>query len=187
MEVKQGLTLFARNQDMKSVWEITGSNIDLVCIGNFCRSLKDLSSRGGTDASTNTCMLPWQYSLQKPLLGVSYLNSDGSSQSTPHGSNGLVKRGATYIVSDDLTICGKKKFDVNLDDIFEHEINIGKTHVYLYYYSFLIFFFESDTNPGHRFTKSLIRDIHCLDYGFRELSFRETTLKHQSHALCGAD
>ncbi|AEE28691.1 hypothetical protein (DUF674) [Arabidopsis thaliana] len=162
MEVKQGLTLFARKQDMKSVWEITGSNIDLVCIGNFCRSLKDLSSRGGTDASTNTCMLPWQYSLQKPLLGVSYLNSDGSSQSTPHGSNGLVKRGATYIVSDDLTICVKKKFDVNLDDIFEHEINIGKTH-------------------------SLIRDIHCLDYGFRELSFRETTLKHQSHALCGAD
>ncbi|CAA0190067.1 unnamed protein product [Arabidopsis thaliana] len=73
-------------------------------------------------------MLPWQYSLQKPLLGVSYLNSDGSSQSTPHGSNGLVKRGATYIVSDDLTICVKKKFDVNLDDIFEHEINIGKTH-----------------------------------------------------------
>ncbi|KAG7653875.1 hypothetical protein ISN44_As01g010990 [Arabidopsis suecica] len=145
------LTLFVRKQDMKvlyaesgqdfvdllfiflaipleSVWEITGCNIELGCIGNFCRSLKNLSSSGSTDAPSNTCMLPWQYSLQKPLLGVSYLNNDGSSQLTPHSSSGFVKRGATYIVSDDLTICIKKKFDVNLDDIEEHEINISKTH-----------------------------------------------------------
>ncbi|KAG7591261.1 hypothetical protein ISN45_Aa01g003080 [Arabidopsis thaliana x Arabidopsis arenosa] len=112
---------------LESVWEITGSNIELGCIGNFCRSLKNLSSSGSTDAPSNTCMLPWQYSLQKPLLGVSYLNNDGSSQLTPHCSSGFVKRGVTYMVSDDLTICIKKKFDVNLDDIEEHEINISKT------------------------------------------------------------
>ncbi|XP_020869948.1 uncharacterized protein LOC9325915 [Arabidopsis lyrata subsp. lyrata] len=145
------LTLFVRKQDMKvlyaesgkdfvdllfiflaipleSVWEITGSNIELGCIGNFCRSLKNLSSSGSTDASSNTCMLPWQYRLQKSLLGVSYLNSDGSSQLTPHCSSGFVKSGVTYMVSDDLTICIKKKFEVNLDDIEEHEINISKTH-----------------------------------------------------------
>lgn len=85
-----------------------------------------------------THMFPWQYRLQKSLLGVSYLNSDGSSQLTPHSSNGFVKSGVTYMVSDDLTICIKKKFEVNLDDIEEHEINISKTHVCLYYYSFLI-------------------------------------------------
>ncbi|CAH8251899.1 unnamed protein product [Arabidopsis lyrata] len=113
---------------LESVWEITGSNIELGCIGNFCRSLKNLSSSGSTDASSNTCMLPWQYRLQKSLLGVSYLNSDGSSQLTPHCSSGFVKSGVTYMVSDDLTICIKKKFEVNLDDIEEHEINISKTH-----------------------------------------------------------
>ncbi|CAL9214508.1 unnamed protein product [Arabidopsis halleri] len=147
------LTVFVRKQDMKvlyaesgedfvdllftflaipleSVWEITGSNIDLGCIKNFCRSMKNLSSSEG-----NACMLPWHYSLEKSLLGVSYLDKDGSCQWTPHSNTGFVKRGARYMISDDLTITAAnscsiisllEKLDTHLGDIEKKVIDISK-------------------------------------------------------------
>lgn len=147
------LTLFVRKQDKKvlyaesgqdfvdllfiflaipleSVWEITGRSIELGCIGNLCRSVKKLSSSGGTDASSYACMLPRKYRLHKSLLGACYQNNDDSPQMIPQSSSGIVKRGATYMVSDDdLANCMMKKLDVDLDDIKDHEINISKTHV----------------------------------------------------------
>lgn len=129
------------------------------CYHNLCKSKKSVCSSQATHAST---MLPLNYSFQAPLLGISrkvstpwavtincqrydlklmYQNYDGSAESTIHSSSGLVRRGATYMISDDLTIsatnssstiCILKKWNVDLDDIEEHVINISKTEVCLY-------------------------------------------------------
>ncbi|CAA7053631.1 unnamed protein product [Microthlaspi erraticum] len=142
---------------LESVWGISGNNIELGCIENFCKSMRSLSSSQATNASTCISKLPWNYSFQAPLLGVCskldpplwtlkinsqsydlkmmYPNYDGSEESTIQGSNGLLKRGTTYMISDDLTIsatnssstiCILKKWNVDLDDIEEHVIDISK-------------------------------------------------------------
>ncbi|EOA37384.1 hypothetical protein CARUB_v10011222mg [Capsella rubella] len=121
------LTAFIRKQDMKilyaesgkdfvdlvfsflaipleSVWEVTGGNFELGCVGNFCKSMKTLSSSGG-NASSYTCILPREYRLYKSLLGACYRNDDDSFKLIPHSSSGIEKRGATYIDSDGQTIC----------------------------------------------------------------------------------
>lgn len=101
------LTVFVRKQDMKvlyaesgqdfvdllfiflavpleSVWEITGRNIELGCIDNFCRNMKSLSSSGGTNASS---MLPWQYSFHKSLIGVCYQRNKLDDDAEVHEIN----------------------------------------------------------------------------------------------------
>ncbi|KAF3599512.1 hypothetical protein F2Q69_00035671 [Brassica cretica] len=69
-------------------------------------------------------------------LKLMYPNYDRSTESTVHGSSGFVRRGTTYMISDDLTIsptnsCSTirilKKLNVGLDEIEEHVINISKT------------------------------------------------------------
>ncbi|XP_010480428.1 PREDICTED: uncharacterized protein LOC104759168 [Camelina sativa] len=103
---------------LESVWEITGdNNIELGSIGNFCKSMKSLSSSGGN------AMLPWQYRLEKSLLGVCYQNNDANSQSIPR----IVKRGETHIISEDLTNCIMKQVEVDLDDFKDFEINMSNS------------------------------------------------------------
>ncbi|KAL0794814.1 hypothetical protein Bca101_066191 [Brassica carinata] len=144
---------------LESLWKISGANIKLGCIDTFYKSMKSLSSSEGTSVLTCTSMLPMNYNFQAPLLDVCckdssvwtvtvnsrrfalklmYPNYDGSTESTVHGSSGLVRRGTTYMISDDLTIsptnscstiCILKKLNVGLDDIEEHVINISKTEV----------------------------------------------------------
>ena len=117
------------------------------------------SSEGTTSVLTCTSMLPMNYNFQAPLLDVCrkdssvwtvlvnsrsyalklmYPNYDRSAESTVHGSSGFVRRGTTYMISDDLTIsptnsCSTirilKKLNVGLDEIEEHVINISKTEV----------------------------------------------------------
>ncbi|XP_010462638.1 PREDICTED: uncharacterized protein LOC104743227 [Camelina sativa] len=107
------LSVFVRKQDIKSLWEITGgNNIELGCIGNFCKSMKNLSSSGGN------AMIPWQYKLDKSFLGVRYQNNDDSS-------SGTEKRGQTHMMSDDLTNCIMKKLEVDLDDFKDSVIHIS--------------------------------------------------------------
>ncbi|VVA99334.1 unnamed protein product [Arabis nemorensis] len=142
------------------LWIRSGSNIELGRIDDFCKSMKSLRSSGGTNALTCTHILPWKYRLRAPLLDVCctsdfnawlvtinsrpydlklmYPNYDGSSKSTTHCSNGLVRRDTTYIISDDLTItstklsstfCIMKKWGVDLDDIEVQVINISKAEL----------------------------------------------------------
>ncbi|KAL1200583.1 hypothetical protein V5N11_032981 [Cardamine amara subsp. amara] len=55
---------------LESVWEISGSKISLGCIGNLCRSFKDLSATEGTEIPTFIGMLPSFYSFQMQLPGI---------------------------------------------------------------------------------------------------------------------
>ncbi|CAN6879614.1 unnamed protein product [Brassica oleracea] len=145
---------------LESLWKISGANIKLGCIDTFYKSMKSLSSsEGTTSVLTCTSMLPMNYNFQAPLLDVCrkdssvwtvlvnsrsyalklmYPNYDRSAESTLHGSSGFVRRGTTYMISDDLTIsptnsCSTirilKKLNVGLDEIEEHVINISKTEV----------------------------------------------------------
>ncbi|XP_013639264.1 PREDICTED: uncharacterized protein LOC106344426 [Brassica oleracea var. oleracea] len=154
------VTVFVRKQDKKSLWKISGANIKLGCIGTFYKSMKSLSSsEGTTSVLTCTSMLPMNYNFQAPRLDVCrkdysvwtvlvnsrsyalklmYPNYDRSTESTVHGSSGFVRRGTTYMISDDLTIsptnsCSTirilKKLNVGLDEIEEHVINISNTEV----------------------------------------------------------
>ncbi|CAH2052568.1 unnamed protein product [Thlaspi arvense] len=136
---------------LEAAWEISRTNIEMGCIDNFYTSMKSLRS------SSSTSKLPANYNFQTSLLDVCskvcsawtvpihsqsydlklmYPNYDGSSESTVHGRSGLVKKGTTYMISDDLTISSAnssstisilKKWNVDLDDIEEHVINITKT------------------------------------------------------------
>ncbi|KAF3605647.1 hypothetical protein DY000_02045658 [Brassica cretica] len=146
---------------LESLWKISGANIKLGCIDTFYKSMKSLSSsEGTTSVLTCTSMLPMNYNFQAPLLDVCrkdssvwtvlvnsqsyalklmYPNYDRSAESTVHGSSGFVRRGTTYMISDDLTIsptnsCSTirilKKLNVGLDEIEEHVINISKTEIY---------------------------------------------------------
>ncbi|KAL0704417.1 hypothetical protein Bca4012_070842 [Brassica carinata] len=145
---------------LESLWKISGANIKLGCIGTFYKSMKSLSSsEGTTSVLTCTSMLPMNYNFQAPRLDVCrkdysvwtvlvnsrsyalklmYPNYDRSTESTVHGSSGFVRRGTTYMISDDLTIsptnsCSTirilKKLNVGLDEIEEHVINISNTEV----------------------------------------------------------
>ncbi|CAA7038823.1 unnamed protein product [Microthlaspi erraticum] len=128
---------------LELVWGISGNNIELECIDNLCKSKKSLSSSQATHHSST--MLPLNYSFQAPLLGISrkvsipwsvtinyqrydlklmYPNYDGSGESTIHSSSGLVRRGTTYMISDDLTISAKKLF-FNYLHIEEVECRLG--------------------------------------------------------------
>ncbi|VVA90927.1 unnamed protein product [Arabis nemorensis] len=115
---------------LELVWETSGSNIELGCIENFSKSMKSLCSSEGTNPSSFTCVLPWNYRFQAPLLDVCckinlkawsvkinsrpYVlkmmspNYDGSGESTVHCRSGLVRRDTTYMISDDLTITSTK-------------------------------------------------------------------------------
>ncbi|KAG7600754.1 hypothetical protein ISN45_At05g000140 [Arabidopsis thaliana x Arabidopsis arenosa] len=53
---------------LESVWDISGRGIILGCIGNLCKSFKDLSSASATEASAFKCVLPHYYKCQKQLL-----------------------------------------------------------------------------------------------------------------------
>ncbi|CAE6085398.1 unnamed protein product [Arabidopsis arenosa] len=53
---------------LESVWEISGRGIILGCIGNLCKSFKDLSVDSGREASAFKCVLPHYYKCQKQLL-----------------------------------------------------------------------------------------------------------------------
>ncbi|CDY48306.1 BnaC05g13600D [Brassica napus] len=133
------VTVFVRKQDKKSLWKISGANIKLGCIGTFYKSMKSLSSsEGTTSVLTCTSMLPMNYNFQAPRLDVCRKDYSVSTESTVHGSSGFVRRGTTYMISDDLTIsptnsCSTirilKKLNVGLDEIEEHVINISNTEV----------------------------------------------------------
>ncbi|KAG7653379.1 hypothetical protein ISN44_As01g006550 [Arabidopsis suecica] len=135
---------------LESVLEITGGNVELGCIGNFWRNMKSLSSSGGTNS-----MLPQHYGFHKSLLGVGYernkldvdvddveaisllsatnTKSDLVAEHTLPVSSGFVKRGSTFIISDDLIVTASnlsstlgllKKLDTDLNDIEEQVISI---------------------------------------------------------------
>lgn len=55
---------------LESVWGISGNGIILGCIGNLCKSFKELSVDPGTEASGFKCVLPHYYKCQKQLLDV---------------------------------------------------------------------------------------------------------------------
>ncbi|XP_010424823.1 PREDICTED: uncharacterized protein LOC104709994 [Camelina sativa] len=55
---------------LESVWEISGSSISLGCIGNLCRSFKELTANEGTELSNSICTLPSFYSFQMQLPGI---------------------------------------------------------------------------------------------------------------------
>lgn len=50
---------------LESVWEISGSSISLGCIGNLCRSFKDL-----TEVSTSISMIPSFYDFKMQLPSI---------------------------------------------------------------------------------------------------------------------
>lgn len=54
---------------LESVWDISGDNISLGCIGNVFRSFKGLNE-GNEDSSSAKCLLPSYYSCPKQLLDV---------------------------------------------------------------------------------------------------------------------
>ncbi|CAH8251901.1 unnamed protein product [Arabidopsis lyrata] len=107
------LTIFVRRQDRKVLYAESGQDfVDLLFT-----------------------FLAIPLDLQKSLLGVSYLNNDGSCQWTSHSNSGIVKRGATYMITDDLTITAAnscstisllEKLHTNLSYMEEHVINISK-------------------------------------------------------------
>ncbi|CAH2038302.1 unnamed protein product, partial [Thlaspi arvense] len=138
---------------LNSAWKLSGSNIVFGCIGNFCESFKSLSSQEGSTTLTGNCVLPNYYSCQQPLLHVCYseyyrvlaktinhqychfkpVDPRRNRWDANAESNGFVKRGTTFVVSDDLTItpmnlssniCSLKKWNMDLGDIEEQVINI---------------------------------------------------------------
>ncbi|XP_020866032.1 uncharacterized protein LOC9328683 [Arabidopsis lyrata subsp. lyrata] len=138
---------------LNSAWKLAGSNLVLGCINNLCESFNSLSSIEGSNAFNSRCVLPWYYSCQQPLLDVCYAERDKdlSLATYPYTHkpmdprcdktaevgvcSGFVKRGTTFMVSDDLTIkpmdlsstiCSLKKWNMDLDDIEEQVINISK-------------------------------------------------------------
>ncbi|XP_010543245.1 PREDICTED: uncharacterized protein LOC104816225 [Tarenaya hassleriana] len=56
---------------LESVWEISGSNLILGCIGNLYKSFKGLRLNEGPNASVSKCVPSWYYSHQAQLLGLS--------------------------------------------------------------------------------------------------------------------
>ncbi|EFH68645.1 hypothetical protein ARALYDRAFT_334016 [Arabidopsis lyrata subsp. lyrata] len=113
-------------------------------------SLTSLSSSGGTNS-----MLPQHYGFHKSLIGVGYernkldvdvddveaisllsamnTKSDLVAEHTLPVSSGFVKRGSTFMISDDLIVTASnlsstlgllKKLDTDLDDIEEQVISI---------------------------------------------------------------
>ncbi|CAL9214507.1 unnamed protein product [Arabidopsis halleri] len=137
---------------LNSAWKLAGSNLVLGCINNLFESFNSLSSIEGSNALNSRCVLPWYYSCQQPLLDVCYAERNDLSLATyPYTykpmdprcdktsefgvCSGFVKRGTTFIVSDDLTItpmdlsstiCSLKKWNMDLDDIEEQVITISK-------------------------------------------------------------
>lgn len=55
---------------LESVWGISGNGIILGCIGNLCKSFKELGVDSGGEASGFKCVLPHYYKCQKQLLDV---------------------------------------------------------------------------------------------------------------------
>ncbi|CAH2047573.1 unnamed protein product, partial [Thlaspi arvense] len=53
---------------LESVWGISGNGTILGCVGNLCKSFKDLSVDSGREASGFKCVLPHYYKCQKQLL-----------------------------------------------------------------------------------------------------------------------
>ncbi|XP_020869194.1 uncharacterized protein LOC9328684 [Arabidopsis lyrata subsp. lyrata] len=117
------LTIFVRRQDRKVLYAESGQDfVDLL----FTFLAIPLES---------VWEITRMHCLQKSLLGVSYLNNDGSCQWTSHSNSGIVKRGATYMITDDLTITAAnscstisllEKLHTNLSYMEEHVINISK-------------------------------------------------------------
>ncbi|CAD5333823.1 unnamed protein product [Arabidopsis thaliana] len=132
---------------LKSAWGIAGDGIILGCIGNLCKSFKDLSVVPGREAK---CVLPHYYKCQMQLfdavtthkpptfyLCLSFItggiiNTTDESR-TPSG--GFMKRGTKFMITDDLiitplnstsTIGLVKEKQIRLDDVEVQEIIIRK-------------------------------------------------------------
>ncbi|XP_010464553.2 PREDICTED: uncharacterized protein LOC104745077 [Camelina sativa] len=59
-----------------SVWDISGDNITLGCIGNVFRSFKGLNEENDDSSSSAKCLLPSYYSCPKQLLDVVTLQTE---------------------------------------------------------------------------------------------------------------
>ncbi|XP_019089812.1 PREDICTED: uncharacterized protein LOC104732594 [Camelina sativa] len=135
---------------LESVLEFSGSSISLGCIGNLCRSFKELTAKEGTGLSNSICTLPPFYSFQMQLPGIITQQppvcypkyrfdqlalmdpkSSGSSKSTQ--CYRFLKKGRKFTVLDDLTITSNscstvsllKKFQSHADDLEVKEISIS--------------------------------------------------------------
>lgn len=172
---------------LEFAWELSVDCVNMGCVGNLSRSVKDLSFEKQKEATVSICMLPCYYNFRAQLLDIviqeggseyeclvprngyssSYcvfsrkikkdVLSNGErivkftqmhSNTTSYAGVGFVKGETNFIVSDDLfitpmstssTISLLSKLQMNISDIDEQVINIGKAEVFSYIFFYIIF------------------------------------------------
>ncbi|CAA7036729.1 unnamed protein product [Microthlaspi erraticum] len=55
---------------LEFAWEHSIGNLNMGCVGNLCRSVKDLSFENQKEATVSKCMLPHQYNFRGQLLDI---------------------------------------------------------------------------------------------------------------------
>ncbi|CAH2065187.1 unnamed protein product [Thlaspi arvense] len=55
---------------LEFAWELSVDNVNMGCVGNLCRSLKDLSFEKHKEATVSKCTLPCYYNLRGLLLDI---------------------------------------------------------------------------------------------------------------------
>ncbi|XP_010418330.1 PREDICTED: uncharacterized protein LOC104703932 [Camelina sativa] len=129
---------------LEFAWELSVDSMNMGCVGNLCRSVKDLSFEKQNEPTDSKCVLSYFYNFrvgaqlldvviqETPEMNAWLTVMAGTSDSA---SFGLLKGATNFIVSDDLvvtpmnsssTISLLSKLQMNIGDIEEQVISVGK-------------------------------------------------------------
>ncbi|ESQ37323.1 hypothetical protein EUTSA_v10002899mg [Eutrema salsugineum] len=115
---------------LEFAWELSIDNVNMGCVGNLCRSVKDLSFEKQKEAIASKFSRKIKDVPSNGDRIVKFTSMDPS-----YGGVGFVKGETNFIVSDDLvitpmnsssTISLLSKLQMNISDIEEQVINISK-------------------------------------------------------------